>query len=1383
MKNRILIVETDVKNRESLKQELSRITLDLAATGQEALSLLKDKEDYDAIFIDKDIQGEFGGVETMRRIKAGHPTVRVIMMIDNPKLGHEVLIDGACRYIYNKASNQEIRLLIDRVLETRMLERMLFEEESVIDANISIAGKVVLGSKDQLLEEIAKQAIRLFDVCACVVWEADKDSSTLKISACAGNVDNEFKKNRLDIKDSCKKEYLLQKRKPIAIKNVHEDTHYQYKEHARNNGWVSLLSAPMFLQNRTIGMIDIYSKHERWFVLWEKGLLSQFAWHAALEIGQADLAMHSRKISRLGTSGNHKELVEYIVEAVHDLTKLPVILWEMSDKQGESKSVLKIAAARRVPEDYIEKARTSIESGKSMTSIALDKKEHIQVSDIQDKTIDPPFENIEQAKIEGWRAFLCVPLLGKHDRPLGTLSIYDKKVRNFSESEVALCTSFAGYAAIAFENFQMLDKERNTREILESLQQIRSDILAQSEPQELFKTIVNSACSLMEKKNKRNLHGSVCLCDHAAKKIRVAHSNSKKMSGRTLKFGEGMAGWVVKNQRPEFVPDYFEWEGRAPSFKSFNKLFASIIGVPLIWENMVIGVLILSSKEIGIFNNDDMELLMRFSETAAIALQNAQLYSGIETNTNRLLAMHGSGERTEVLKIIAKSAIEILMADIIVIYEYYKGRDKEFPNSPVSIEKLHDPDFQAIKTEDSVVSGAVKLEEPLYMEDALKGNDCLIPKTDQYSVDMKNKKQRFVSREKVKSSAILPLRVNNEVVGVMFVSYKQKTRFTESLKAVIELFANQAALAIQTSRTLGQIAALNDIQKAITQVMDPDEVLKLILEKALDLIGFSKGWIRLYNPDNGFLEVKACQGLASEHAEKLKEIKRHPEEGITGHVFETGEPVVVSDVEKEKRYKMLFKDTVSELCVPMVFKNMPTGIINIESKRLDAFNEQDKKMLSSFAAQAAIAIENARSFRSAVSEVQRSANVFEALYDSGQAMTASLDINDVFKELLKQTQRLLKNSPEEELCCGCFMKREGDILELIDGFPKDLVDNFKKRVGARIDLKKGIDGRIGTGGRAVLEGKSELVPDVSSNNDFYPVVQYMAGSSLSVPIMSKGKAIGVISVDHCNKNAFDKVDKKDLEALAAQAGIAIQNAQNYEGLKKIKGLIGSKTAVEWIKMVSTSWGHNIRREVGTGLARLELLKMSLKKGKNSDDVKEEMSQLKNALNRIKDIPITAPLSAQVESISINGIIQTYLKRLIDRMPYKLIDLRFIPDKNIDRLTVRVNPEWLKQALEILLQNSARAMQDIDPAIKKIRVKTRVKGQIVEISVSDTGPGIQPHIMDRILKKTIPKEKGSRGSGIGLLLAQSICQTFQGDIRLKSSDNSGTEIVISLPIEK
>jgi signal transduction histidine kinase len=131
-------------------------------------------------------------------------------------------------------------------------------------------------------------------------------------------------------------------------------------------------------------------------------------------------------------------------------------------------------------------------------------------------------------------------------------------------------------------------------------------------------------------------------------------------------------------------------------------------------------------------------------------------------------------------------------------------------------------------------------------------------------------------------------------------------------------------------------------------------------------------------------------------------------------------------------------------------------------------------------------------------------------------------------------------------------------------------------------------------------------------------------------------------------------------------------------------------------------------------------------------------------------------------------------------PYKSAELQL--DLRLDKAaTVWASPEWLRRAFDVVVDNAVDAVADSD--VREITVGTREACRGVEIIVSDTGSGIPEEVQSKLGLEPIENPEDARGLGMGLLMAQTIVQTYGGEIQVDSTGPSGTIMVIWLPREK
>jgi signal transduction histidine kinase len=220
--------------------------------------------------------------------------------------------------------------------------------------------------------------------------------------------------------------------------------------------------------------------------------------------------------------------------------------------------------------------------------------------------------------------------------------------------------------------------------------------------------------------------------------------------------------------------------------------------------------------------------------------------------------------------------------------------------------------------------------------------------------------------------------------------------------------------------------------------------------------------------------------------------------------------------------------------------------------------------------------------------------------------------------------------------------------------------------------------------------------------------------------------------------------------------------------------------VAWMGMVSSAWRHSIEGHAITIREEIQQLRSDLAR-QALDKIEGRLAKMERLTKMILDKPITPPLSEEegVESVSINELLQERIKQLWENEPYQSVQLEW--ELKLSRsATVRASPEWLRRIFDALVDNAVEAMADgSSPALT---ISTRATGDNVEIVFADTGRGIPEDVSPKLFHEQIKKPKGAKGLGMGLLMAQTIAQTYGGEIRVEPASPTGTSMVVSLPIE-
>jgi sigma-B regulation protein RsbU (phosphoserine phosphatase) len=231
------------------------------------------------------------------------------------------------------------------------------------------------------------------------------------------------------------------------------------------------------------------------------------------------------------------------------------------------------------------------------------------------------------------------------------------------------------------------------------------------------------------------------------------------------------------------------------------------------------------------------------------------------------------------------------------------------------------------------------------------------------------------SNPNVRSELAVPLIVKNKVIGVLDLESEIQGFFTKEHQRLLELVASRMSIAIENARLYTRVSrqaqtltVLNEISREFTSILDLDDLLErigLLLKRVIDFQMFT---ILLWNDRTRQFEHR----FSSRYGERVtRERNVTLGAGIIGSAAEAREPVLAPDVRKDPRYVAENPETRSELSVPLIYKGQVIGVMDLEHTRVNYYNEDHVRTLSTLAAQVAISIANARLYQRIHEEEQR----------------------------------------------------------------------------------------------------------------------------------------------------------------------------------------------------------------------------------------------------------------------------------------------------------------------------------------------------------------------------------------------------------------------------
>jgi phosphoserine phosphatase RsbU/P len=319
------------------------------------------------------------------------------------------------------------------------------------------------------------------------------------------------------------------------------------------------------------------------------------------------------------------------------------------------------------------------------------------------------------------------------------------------------------------------------------------------------------------------------------------------------------------------------------------------------------------------------------------------------------------------------------------------------------------------------------------------------------------------------------------------------------------------------------LSTLVEINHEITSILDLDELLKKIAELTHRIVPYEIFAIFLVDEKTEELYHRFSIGYPQDVVKKL----RIPiGDGITGMAAFERKPVVVDDVRNYPGYIEAVKEARSELAVPLIAHNFVVGVLDIESKEIGYFREEQVRLLNLLASQIAIAIENAKVYESE----RKSRELLALLYEISLDMGSTLEIGELVKKIAAGIKSRIKYH-----IFSIFLLDERDGL---------LKPKFIIRSNEEEHRKLALPLGTGLVGTAAQLNEPLRIGDVSKDPRYLNIHSETL-SELVVPLTSKGRVVGVLSLESTERDYFTDNHQRFLMTLASRVASALVNAELY----------------------------------------------------------------------------------------------------------------------------------------------------------------------------------------------------------------------------------------------
>jgi phosphoserine phosphatase RsbU/P len=321
---------------------------------------------------------------------------------------------------------------------------------------------------------------------------------------------------------------------------------------------------------------------------------------------------------------------------------------------------------------------------------------------------------------------------------------------------------------------------------------------------------------------------------------------------------------------------------------------------------------------------------------------------------------------------------------------------------------------------------------------------------------------------------------------------------------------------------------LLDVADVLATSLDLETTIRRVAEVVRKVIDYEIFAILLLNEKTQELRFRFQVGYPREFAEGTR-IKVG--EGVTGQAAQLRHAVRIDDVTNDPRYIAAIPNVRSELAVPLITKNRVIGVIDLEARAPGYFTEEHERVLTLVASRMAAGIENAQLY----ARTTKQAKILLLLNEIARELTSILNLDELLGRIADLVRRLIDYQMFSIL--------------LLDSAGEKLQHRFSLRFNENIHLKHEIPLGRGLVGTAAETMQAVLVPDVSKDPR-YVEANPETRSELALPLIYKGKVIGVLDLEHTRRGFFTEDHKRTMITLAAQIAIAIENARLYEEIER-----------------------------------------------------------------------------------------------------------------------------------------------------------------------------------------------------------------------------------------